>query len=184
MALTPTIHQFEISLSDIDRGVYEELSLRMARHPSESMDFFLTRVLAYCLEYCEGIAFSKGGISDGDAPAIHVNDPTGRLLAWIEVGAPEADRLNKATKAAERVVIYLHKTLRSYLRLLEGRRIHRSGEIVIRVISPELIAGLEPAVDRRTSFQLSVTDGQLYLDLAGTAGKTLTGSIEEHRIET
>lgn len=183
MALTPTIHQFEISLSDSDRGVYEELSLRMARHPSESMDFFLTRLLAYCLEYCEGIAFSKGGISDGDLPAIQVSDPTGRLLSWIEVGAPEADRLNKATKAAERVVIYLHKTLRSYLRLLEGRRIHRSGEIVIRLLSPELIAGLEAVVDRRTRFQLSVTGGQLYLDITGTAGKTLTGSVEEHRIE-
>ena len=86
MALTSTIYQFEISLSDVDRGVYEELAIRVARHPSESMDFFLIRVLAYCLEYQEGIVFSKGGISDGDAPAIQVIDPTGLVLSWIEVG--------------------------------------------------------------------------------------------------
>jgi hypothetical protein len=60
MALTSTVHQFLIDLADADRGVYESLQLRVARHASESEEFLVARVLAYCLEYQDGISFSKG----------------------------------------------------------------------------------------------------------------------------
>ncbi len=61
MAIGATMHTFEIQLADVDRGVYEDLSLRVAQHPSETDAYLVTRVLAYCLEYEEGIAFSAGG---------------------------------------------------------------------------------------------------------------------------
>src|SRR5262245_43082790 len=98
MALTATIHHFEIALSDVDRGVYETLDLRVARHPSESARYLFTRTLAYCLSYEEGIAFSKGGISSTDEAPITVRDLTGVLRAWIEIGSPSAERLHKAAK--------------------------------------------------------------------------------------
>ena len=69
MALTATIYNFEIQLSDVDRGVYQALSLKAARHPSETEEHLATRVLAYCLEFTEGISFSRG-VSDPDEPAI------------------------------------------------------------------------------------------------------------------
>src|SRR6478752_3381293 len=106
MALTATMYHFQITLSDVDRGVYEGLSLRVAQHPSETMRYLLTRTLAYCLSYEEGIAFSKGGLSATDEPPISVRDPTGLLLAWIDVGAPSAERLHKASKAARRVAVW------------------------------------------------------------------------------
>ena len=84
MALTATVYIFEIDLADNDRGVYETLSLRVARHPSESEEYLLTRVLAYALEYTDGIEFSEGGLSNPDAPAIVVKDLTGAVQAWIE----------------------------------------------------------------------------------------------------
>ncbi len=87
MAAGATIHTFTVQLADVDRGVYEDLALRVARHPSETDEFMLTRVLAYCLEYEEGIEFSDG-ISATDQPAVRVRDLTGALGAWIEVGAP------------------------------------------------------------------------------------------------
>ncbi|MGH8766458.1 MAG: YaeQ family protein, partial [Burkholderiales bacterium] len=93
MALGATIHHFDIRLSDVDRGVYETLALKVARHPSEAEDYLLARVLAYCLEYTEGIAFSRG-LSDPDEPPIAVRDLTGVLRAWIELGAPDAARLH------------------------------------------------------------------------------------------
>ncbi|HLS85346.1 MAG TPA: YaeQ family protein, partial [Burkholderiales bacterium] len=77
MALTATLHQFTVALSDVDRGVYETLAIKAARHPSESAEYLWTRVLAYCLEYADGIAFSRGGLSDPDEPAVLVRDLTG-----------------------------------------------------------------------------------------------------------
>ena len=108
MALGATIYVFNVELADSDRGVYETLEIRAAQHPSETADYLLTRVLAYCLEYTDGIAFSKG-LSDPDEPTVSVRDLTGTLLTWIEIGTPDADRLHRASKAAPRVAVYCHK---------------------------------------------------------------------------
>src|ERR1700723_1803399 len=108
MALGATVYSFKIELADSDRGVYVPLDLRVARHPSETEDHLLTRVLAYCLEYSEGISFSNG-LFDSDQPAIAVRDLTGQLRVWIDVGAPEAARLHRAAKLAPRVAIYTNK---------------------------------------------------------------------------
>src|ERR1700761_4125642 len=108
MALGATIYSFKIDLADSDRGVYAALDLRVARHPSETEDHLLTRVVAYCLEYAEGIAFGSG-LSDSDQPAISVHDLTGALTTWIDIGAPEAARLHRASKASPRVAVYTHK---------------------------------------------------------------------------
>ena len=108
MALTATIYNFEVQLSDTDRGVYEALSLRLARQPSETAEYLLTRALAYCLEWTEGLAFSRG-LAEPDEPTLAVRDLTGELRAWIDVGAPDAARLHKAAKAAPRVAVYTHK---------------------------------------------------------------------------
>src|SRR5215510_971535 len=78
MALTATIYNIDVELADVDRNVYDTLSLRMARHPSESEEYFVTRLLAYCLEYAEGIQFSNG-ISDPEEPTISVRDLTGAI---------------------------------------------------------------------------------------------------------
>ena len=87
MALTSTIHSFAMQLADVDRGVYETLELRVAQHPSETAEFMVTRLLAYGLEYGEGIAFTEG-VAAVDEPAVLARDLTGRITAWIEDGAP------------------------------------------------------------------------------------------------
>ena len=131
MALNATMHVFTVRLADSDRGVYETLTLRLARHPSESAEYLVTRLLAYCLEYTEGIAFSKG-LSEPDEPAISVRDLTGALQAWIEVGAPEAARLHKAAKAAPSVTVYPHRDVDKLLARLAGERIHRHVRLLPR----------------------------------------------------
>lgn len=80
MAQGATISTFTIDLANMDRGVYECLDLRVARHPAEAADFLVARILAYCLAYSDGIAFSQG-IAAGDEPALWVNDATGRVIA-------------------------------------------------------------------------------------------------------
>ena len=105
MALSATVYVFTVRLADADRGVYETLNLRVARHPSESPEYLMTRVLGFCLEYMEGIAFSNG-LSDPDEPAIAIRDLTGLLHTWIDIGSPDGARLHKAAKIARRVVVY------------------------------------------------------------------------------
>src|ERR1041384_5848569 len=108
MALSATVYHLQIDLSDVDRNVYQQLDLRIARHPSETMRYLLARTLAYALLHEEGIAFSKGGLSDPDEPALSIRDLQGNLRAWIEIGAPSAERLHKASKASPRVAVFTY----------------------------------------------------------------------------
>lgn len=166
MTLSSTIYTFDVAVSNIDRGVYEALSVKSARHPSETEEYFATRVLAYCLEYAEGIAFSKG-LAEPDEPAISVRDLTGALQSWIEIGAPDAARLHRASKASPRVAVYTHKDTRALLRGYEGQRIHRAEFIELYAPDRAVLAALVERLDRRVDFALTVTDGQLFLDIAG-----------------
>lgn len=175
MALTATIYNFAIELADVDRGVYESLAIKVAQHPSETAERLLTRVLAYCLEYTEGIAFSRGGISDPDEPAITVRDLTGALKGWIEVGAPDAARLHKASKASPKVAVYIEKAPVIYLRQLAGERIHRAESIAIVSIDRGLIDGLVARLDRRMALSVSVTDGHVFVSHDGTS---IDGAVE------
>jgi uncharacterized protein YaeQ len=174
VALTATIHNFEIELADADRQVYESLELRAARHPSESEEYFVTRVLAYLLEYTEGIAFSRG-ISDPDEPTIAVRDLTGAIRTWIEVGAPDAARLHKASKAASRVVVYTHKDPQQLLRNLAGEKIHRADSVELYAVDRTLVAALAARLERRMAFSLSIAERSLYVSIGA---ETLTGLIE------
>ena len=173
MALTATIYNFDIELADSDRHVYESLSLRVAQHPSESEEFLVTRVLAYLLEYSEGIEFSRG-VSDPDDPAVAVRDLTGRIRTWIDIGTPDAARLHKAAKSGARVVVYTHKNPDQFLRQLSGEKIHRSDELELYAMDRALIAALAARLERRVAFSVSITDRELYVSI-GT--DTLTGVV-------
>lgn len=174
MALPSTIYTFEIDLSDVDRGVYEALALKVARHPSETEEYLVTRVLAYCLECTEGLSFSRG-LAEPDEPALAVRDLTGALVAWIEVGLPDAARLHKASKAAPRVVVYTQKEARHLLRQLEGERIHRSDELELYAIDRGLLSELTSRLQRRMSLGVSITDRHLFVTLDGA---TFEGRVE------
>lgn len=178
MALSATIYAVTVRLADADRNVHETLSLRVARHPSESAEYLLTRVLAYCLEYTPGIAFSKG-LSDPDEPAIVVRDMTGVLLSWIEVGAPEAARLHKASKSARRVAVYAHRDLEPWLARLVQERIHRAEALEIIALDMSFLAAMVSRLERRMEFDLSVSDRTLYVALGG---ETLCCTLDERRL--
>jgi uncharacterized protein YaeQ len=178
MALTATIHNFATQLADVDRGVYENLELRLARQPSETIEYMLMRFFAYCLEYTEGIAFTEG-VAAGDEPAVVIRDLTGRVTAWIEVGAPDAERLHRGSKLAERTAVYTHRPIRIVLGELAGQKIHRSSEIPIYAFEPSFVTAVAEAIGRRVDVALSITERELYLDVDG---KTFTTTVVEHRL--
>jgi uncharacterized protein YaeQ len=176
MALGDTIYIFDVELANSDTSVYESLRLRMARHPSETPEHLLARVLAYCLEYTEGIALSNG-LSAPDEPAIAVRDLTGVLKAWIDVGAPDAMRLHRASKAAPRVAVYAHKDAMQLAARLREERIHRIEALELYAMDFDWLSGLAHRLQRRTQFALTVSEQQLYLSLGD---ETLSATL--HRI--
>lgn len=173
MAQTSTIYNFDIDLADSDRAVYEHLELRVARHPSESEEYLITRVLAYCLEYTDGIAFSRG-ISDPDEPTITVRDLTGAIHVWIEIGAPDAARVHKAGKAAGRVVVYTHKDPAQMLKLWANERIHRIEDLELYRIDRAILDAMVAVLDRRMAFSLSVNERELFLAIGD---RTVEGTV-------
>lgn len=174
MALSSTMYALEVQLAHVDRGVYEALDFRMAMHPSESPEYFVARLLAYCLEYADGIVFSKG-VSDPDEPTLSVRDLTGAITSWIEIGTPDAARLHKARKAAPRVAVYVHKDPRAWLNQLAVATIYKAETLELIAIDRTLVDALVERLDRRFRCELSVTDGTIYVTVGGD---TLMGTLE------
>jgi uncharacterized protein YaeQ len=178
MAASATMYHLQIDLSDVDRGVYQALDLRVARHPSETMRYLLTRVIAYCLCFEEGIAFTKG-LSNTDEPAAWVKDPHGNLRVWIEVGTPSAERLHKASKASPRVVVFTQHDPALLKKAARSKAIHKADDIEIYALDGALLDALDSATDRNARWTVVHTEGMLYL----TSGDvSLSGSVTRHSL--
>lgn len=177
MALTATIYNLSIDLSDVDRGVYETLDVCIARHPSETIEYLLMRVLAYCLEYADGIALTQG-VAAGDEPAVLIRDLTGRVTAWIEVGMPDAQRLHRGLKLAGRAAVYTHRDVQKLLAQLSAAGIARLSAVPIYEFDRSFIDSVAALIDRRSTLSISVTERELYLEING---RTFTTTIVGHR---
>jgi uncharacterized protein YaeQ len=172
------MYNFAIQLADVDRGVYEDITLRAARHPSETDTYMMTRVLAYCLEYVEGITFSEGISSTATEPAVLVRDLTGRLTTWIEVGAPDAERLHFGSKLADRTTVYTHRNPEKVIAAWSGKRVHRLEQITVQSFDQGFLDAAVAVLERRNTLTVSVVEGQLYLEFNGV---TSSSDIHVHQ---
>jgi uncharacterized protein YaeQ len=152
--------------------VYEALDLRLAQHPSENARYLVTRALAYALSYEEGIAFSKGGVSSTDEPPVIVRDPTGILLAWIEIGSPSAARLHKASKAARRVALFTSADIASLRE--EAGSIHHAESIEVWELEASFLDAIGERLERTLALEVVHTGEQLYVTVGG---EVLEGSV-------
>jgi uncharacterized protein YaeQ len=178
MALTATIHSLNIDLSDVDRGVYEQLEIRVARQPSETVEYMLMRVLAYCLEYGDGISMTEG-VAAGSEPAILFRDLTGRTTGWIEVGMPDPARIHRGHKLAGRVAVYTHRDVRKLLAEMASANIHRVADIPVYEFNRGFVEEVAGLLERRSDITLSVTERELYLHINN---HSVTTTIVEHRV--
>ena len=178
MAIGSTVHTFEVQLADTDRGIYEDYSLRVARHPSETDAYMLTRVLAYGLEVAEGITFG-GSISSTEEPAVLVRDMTGLITVWVEIGAPDAERLHHGSRLAERTVVYTHRDPAKVMAQWADKRIHRREDIRVYSFDPGFIESAAALIERRNTMTLTRAEGVIYLDLNGTS---LTSTVHAHEL--
>jgi len=172
-----TVYKFDISLSDIDRQVYDKLDVRIARHELEEPEHLIARVLAYCLEYQPGITFARGMV-DHREPTLWVRDYTGHVTHWIEVGTPNAKALHKGSKAADHVVIYRYKDASLLLGQLEKKKIFRARDIRLYALDPEVVGELAALLDRRVGFDLYVCARELFVT---AGGRSFSGHVTEHQ---
>jgi uncharacterized protein YaeQ len=176
MALSATAYHLQISLSDVDRSVYETLDLRMAMHPSESMRYFLLRTIAYCMEFQEGLAFSKGGLSSNEEAPLAVHDLTGQLQTWIDIGAPSAERLHKASKAANRVALYTYVSAELLRKEAATRAIYKLESIDVFRFPQAFLTAFEAQISRNIKFDVTRNEETLYVTING---ETLESKIEK-----
>ena len=165
MALPSTIYRFSLELSDIDRQIYESLQATVARHPSETEELLVARLLAYALFYEPDLEFTKG-ISAGDEPDLWLKGADGRSLLWVEVGLPDSERLLKACRHCERVAlvacgISLPAWEREHLPKLEGVR-----NLTVITFDQTFIALLVSRLERNIRWSITRTEGCLYLAVA------------------
>jgi uncharacterized protein YaeQ len=171
MALKPTIYKFEINLSDMDRHVYDTLNLTVAQHPSESVERMMARVLAYCLNACPELEFTRG-VSPTDEPDLWAHSLSGELLLWIDVGEPSADRLKKASRSGANAKVYSINTKSD----VWWRQVKHDDLSIsfYRLKWPELVA-LAKVTSRTMSLSISISDNSLFVSADETG---LTVDVE------
>jgi len=173
MALPSTVYRASVQLSDLDRQVYEQLQTTIARHPSETAERLVARLLAYGLCYEEGLSFTKG-VGSGDEPDLWTIGPDGRVKLWIEVGLPDPDRLAKSCRHVERAVLFAcgpaqtrSRWLTQYLPKLSG-----SKNLTIIGVDFDFLGKLVAGLQRAITWSLTVTEGALYLEVGGETLET------------
>jgi len=160
MAATATIYRFTVELSDVDRGVYESLSFRVACHPSEGSERLVCRVLAYLLHYSERLEFGRG-ISDAEEAAIWEHDLTGQLLHWIDVGTPTPDRVHLAGKKSKKVTVVCHKGEAALSRELSRKKVYRAEEVDVILLDPQFVGSIAQTLPRNVDWTVVLTDDGL-----------------------
>lgn len=173
------LYRFQIEISDIDRNVYETVDFRVSQHPSETLPYLLTRVLAFALSYEEGLEFSAQGLGDPDAPCLQTRSGQGGVDLWIEIGNPSARKLHKASKAAHRVQVYTYKRPEILLAEMAGGEIHKASQIKIFSFATEFLNDLESSLEKNNRWSLLQDQGNLTV---GVNGKALTGELRSHSL--
>ena len=163
MALKPTIYKAQVELADSDRHCFETLALTLAKHPSETLERMLVRLLAYCLNCTRGLDFTKG-ISTADEPDLWVHSDTGEIDHWIEVGQPEESRLRKACGRARQVSVYAFAKSAPTWWKLNGEAITALPRIQVWQFDWDEVQAAANLLDRTMRLSVSVVGGILYLD--------------------
>jgi uncharacterized protein YaeQ len=162
MALKSTIHKANLQIADMDRNYYADHSLTIARHPSETDERMMIRVLAFALQAAENLAFGRG-LSDEDDPDLWRRDLTGAIEQWVEVGQPDDRRLIKASGRADQVVVYAYShSCDVWWKGLEGK-LNRARNIEVWKIPAEESAALASLAERSMQLQVTVQEGEVWV---------------------
>lgn len=182
MALPSTLHHLDVRLADVDRGVEQTLALRVARHPSETMERLWLRVLALAWQWQEGIAFGPG-LCDPDAPDVLASLPDGRPALVVRVGKPDPERVARdvAQGGGAKVAVLFDgpRRLEAFVAEAEERGLARLERAELAAVEPELLAALARREDRRLRGEITLAGDHMYLAMGG---EHLDGPLHRGRV--
>jgi len=162
MALKSTIYKADLQIADMDRHYYQDHSLTIARHPSETDERLMIRLLAFVRHASASLAFAKG-LSDVDEPDLWQKDLTGAIDLWIDVGQPDERRMLKACGRAHQVIVYSYSSTSAIWWGQIGSRVERARNLAVYNIASTTSAALEAMARRSMQLQCTVQDGQIWI---------------------
>lgn len=163
MALNATIFKADLQIADMDRHYYHSHALTIARHPSETDERMMVRLLAFARHAGEMLAFAKG-LSDTDEPDIWAKDLTGSIMLWIEVGQPDEKRILKACGRANQVVLYTYSGNGANLWWNQiSPRLQRLSNLTVINLVPPTSMELSKLAQRNMQLQCTIQDGEVWL---------------------
>jgi uncharacterized protein YaeQ len=168
VALKATIFKAEVQVSDLDRGHFGTHALTIARHPSETDERMMVRLLAFALNASDALDFGRG-LSAEDEPDLVQRDLTGAIELWIDVGLPDARELRKAAGRAREVKVYTYGGRSAALWWEQNRAdLQRLANLTVVDIPEDAVAALESMAERTMRFDCTIQEGALYF--SGEAG--------------
>ncbi len=169
MALKATIFKAAVQIADMDRNYYQNHALTLARHPSETDERMLIRVLAFCRQANEALSFTRG-LSTDDEPDLWQHDLTGRVELWIDIGQPDEKRIRKACGRAEQVHVYCHSGHSAELWWQKNRdKLERFDNLTVVNVDAGASQSLARLAQRSMQLQCTIQDGQIWLGDADTS---------------
>jgi uncharacterized protein YaeQ len=167
MALKATIYKADLQIADMDRNYYQDHVLTLARHPSETDERMMVRLLAFARHAHEALTFTKG-LFDTDEPDLWQKDLTGAIDLWIEVGQPDEKRILKACGRADQVVVYSYSSTSSIWWSQIRNKLERAKNLSVFNIPADTSQALAKLAQRTMQIQCTIQDGQIWL----TEGET------------
>jgi uncharacterized protein YaeQ len=163
MALKATIFKADLQIADMDRNHYGDHALTLARHPSETDERMMVRLLAFALYADEQLSFGKG-LSTEDEPDLWLRDLTGSIERWIDVGLPDERRLRKACGRATQVVVLVYGGRAADIWWMQNQdKLQRLQNLTVLQLSSDTTQALAKLARRNMRLQCTIQDGQLWL---------------------
>ncbi|HTH44931.1 MAG TPA: YaeQ family protein [Oxalicibacterium sp.] len=166
MALKSTIFKAELQIADMDRHYYGTHALTVARHPSETDERMMVRILAYVLHAGDALAFGKG-LSADDEPDLWQKDLTGAIELWIDVGQPDERRIMKACGRSKQVVVYSYSSTGAIWWNQIAGKLERAKNLSVFQLAPADSQALAALAQRGMQLQCTIQDGQVWINAEG-----------------
>lgn len=163
MALKATIFKAELQIADMDRPYYADHFVTVARHPSETDERMMVRLLAFALHAQEALVFGKG-LSADDEPDLSLRDLTGVIDLWIDVGLPEEKRIRRACGRAERVCIYCYGGHGADIWWKQnGADLERNGNLAVMNVPRQASQAMAQLAQRNMKLQFTIQESQIWV---------------------